>query len=626
MRRSKARIVVVALFLAIVLALSACSSVTPASPTSTPQVPGGLGPGWQSVDIGSISAAGSATVTRQSASGTPADMTVEGGGADIWGNSDAFHFVYEEKTGDLQMTMKVKSIADTDVWAKVGLMVRDTLAADSVHATVDLTPAGRAEIIWREQKGGVTQSHVASGVGVPAWLRLVRKSNVVTGYYSTDGENWTKLTSVTLPFAAADYAGVAVTSHASGTLTQAQVQNLTISGTSSSTPPGPGSSSVKQWVCPSAPLSPQYSPTIYLSPNGSDSNSGRDPSAPLRTLQAAANIASPGDVVWLSSGVYSTAVTFDHSGTASQPIVYESAPGDCAIIDGTGLSRDQVVRLDDVQYNILRNLVVRNSPGEGVLLMNSSHNTLSHMALHDGQQSGIMNIGGSDNLFTHVISYNNYDANDSPPGGNADGISISTGDSNHIMDCVAYNNSDDGVDVWKSTYSLVERCVSYHNGFQASGDGNGFKAGGGISGHALIRNSLAWGNKDDGFNYNLGSDVTFQNDTSYANHGYGFDLSAGTAQNNLSNANYRGDFASWGANNTAQNNSWQLGIANAGFASTDATNAKFLSLASGSAAIDAGIDIGQPFTGSAPDLGALQYGQTITSAIDGLSLNDVTAH
>jgi regulation of enolase protein 1 (concanavalin A-like superfamily) len=617
---------VVGLFLAVVLALAACSNVNGPAPA---QQVGGLGPGWQSVDVGSVATHGAATVTRQDSSGTPKDMTVEGGGADIWGTSDAFHFVYEEKTGDFQMTMRVKSIHDSNAWAKAGLMIRDTLAPDSVHAMVDVTPAGVVEFIWREATGGDAQATVVDNVSVPTWLRISRQNDVVTGYYSSDGTTWTRVQSVRLPYVGADYAGVAVTSHVSDMLTQAQIADLTLSGPAGSTPPsppGPTPTSAKQWVCPSQPLTPQYSPTMYVSTNGSDSNSGRDASHPLRTLQAAANLAHPGDVVWVSGGVYSTDVAFNTSGTSGQPIVYESAPGDCAVLDGTGLSRNQVVRLESVQYNVLRNFVIRNSPGEGVLLMSSSHNTVSNLSLHNNQQSGIMNIHGSDNLFTHFISYSNYDPNDSPPGGNADGISINTGDSNHIQYCVAYNNSDDGIDVWMSTYSVVEHCVSYHNGYQASGDGNGVKAGGPVTGHALIRNVLSWDNKDAGFTYNDSVGVTFQNDTAYANHGYGFVLSNGTAQNNLSIGNGNGNYGTWGTNNTLQNNSWQLGIGNGGFASTDATNPDFLSLGSGSAAIDAGIDIGLPYAGSAPDLGALEYGQTILSTIDGLSLSNVTSH
>ena len=499
------------------------------------------------------------------------------------------------------MTMKVNSIQDSHMWAKVGLMLRDTLDADAVHAMVGVTPTGTVEFIWRTTAGQPSQVKNLTGIGTNVWLRLERVGTQVTGYYSIDGKSWTEIRSATVSYSAADYAGVAVTSHVSGTLTNAQVSDLGVTRPEGSTPASPSPTvSARQWVCPSTALTPQYSPTMYVSTSGSDSNTGRDPSQPLRTLQAAANRAGPGDVVWVSGGVYSTDVTFGSSGTASQPIVYESAPGECAVLDGAGLSRAQVVRLEDVQYNILRNFVIRNSPGEGVLLISSSHNTFSNLAIHDGQQSGFMNILGSNNLFTHFISYNNFDANDSPSGGNADGISISSGDSNHIEDCVTYNNSDDGIDVWKSTYSLVEHCVTYHNGFQASGDGNGVKAGGPVTGHALVRNVLSFGNKDAGFTYNNSNGVTFQNNTAFGNDGYGFVISNGTAQNNLAFGNSSGNFGTFGTGNTLQNNSWQLGIANAGFASTDTSNADFLSLASTSAAIDAGIDIGLPFSGSAP--------------------------
>ncbi len=112
--------------------------------------------------------------------------------------------------------------------------------------------------------------------------------------------------------------------------------------------------------------------------------------------------------------------------------------------------------------------------------------------------------------------------------------------------------------MWKSTYSLVEHWVTYHNGFQASGDGNGVKAGGPVTGHALVRNVLSFGNKDAGFTYNDSNGVTFQNKTAFRNDGYGFVISNGTAQNNLAFGNSSGNFGTFGTGNTLQNNSWQL--------------------------------------------------------------------
>jgi Protein of unknown function (DUF1565) len=77
---------------------------------------------------------------------------------------------------------------------------------------------------------------------------------------------------------------------------------------------------------------------FYVSTTGSDSNSGSFAS-PWRTIQHAANSAGPGSTVYVMGGVYHETVTLPASGSASAGyIVFESYPGQTAVLDGTGLS------------------------------------------------------------------------------------------------------------------------------------------------------------------------------------------------------------------------------------------------------------------------------------------------
>ena len=364
-----------------------------------------------------------------------------------------------------------------------------------------------------------------------------------------------------------------------------------------------------QWVCPTAPLSPAYTPTFFVSTSGSDSNDGRSADHPFRTLQRAANVVNPGDVVWVRGGVYPTGVRFGRSGTSSAPIVVESYPGECAIFDGAGLGRSDRLTLDGVSHMVLRNIVVRNSGSEGILLAHSHRNVISNVRSHSNHMSGILNIHGNDNLFRYVIVHENYDP---PHGGDADGIGISSGDGNRIEHCLAYRNSDDGVDTWRSTNSVVERCVSFDNGWQG-GDGNGFKAGGsGDTVNTVVRYSIAFGNKANGFDNNTGLNVSFDQNTAYGNSGTGFVGSHGTVRNNLSIDNGN----AWAGNDATQTtNSWNLDIGSNVFVSTDAKHREFLRPPDIGGAIDAGTPIGLPYGGRAPDLGALPEGHTIESHI-----------
>jgi hypothetical protein len=79
-----------------------------------------------------------------------------------------------------------------------------------------------------------------------------------------------------------------------------------------------------------APFTP--SRTLYVAPNGSDGNAGTNPSQPLKTIQHAADIAGPGDLVSIAAGIYYEDVHVSTSGTGTAPIVFRGSAG--AIVDG----------------------------------------------------------------------------------------------------------------------------------------------------------------------------------------------------------------------------------------------------------------------------------------------------
>ena len=72
---------------------------------------------------------------------------------------------------------------------------------------------------------------------------------------------------------------------------------------------------------------------LHVSIGGSDANTGTDPNKPLRTIQKAADISLPGDLVLIQPGIYRESVSVSVSGTANQPIVFRGA-GPGVIVDG----------------------------------------------------------------------------------------------------------------------------------------------------------------------------------------------------------------------------------------------------------------------------------------------------
>jgi hypothetical protein len=90
-------------------------------------------------------------------------------------------------------------------------------------------------------------------------------------------------------------------------------------------------------------LAAQVGSVYYVSATGNDGNPGTSAS-PWLTIQHAANTATAGATVNVMGGVYNEYVSFPNSGTAGEPITFQSDPVvvgttvQGAVIDGTGLT------------------------------------------------------------------------------------------------------------------------------------------------------------------------------------------------------------------------------------------------------------------------------------------------
>ncbi|HEX5125996.1 MAG TPA: pectate lyase, partial [Rhodocyclaceae bacterium] len=157
------------------------------------------------------------------------------------------------------------------------------------------------------------------------------------------------------------------------------------------------------------------------------------------------------------------------------------------------------------------------------------------------------------------------------------------------------------------------------------GNGNGFKLGGNYEvEHNRVTQSIAFGNAAKGFdqNHNMGG-VTLLNNVSYKNninYGFGGALNSGEQNTFHNNISLSGTNADSIANATSTNNTWNsLPASSSDFASLDtslATAARnadgslpatsLFRLSSSSKMIDKGVNVGLPFLGAAPDLGAFE--------------------
>jgi regulation of enolase protein 1 (concanavalin A-like superfamily) len=177
--------------------------------------------GELSADIGSPAIAGATSL----AGGI---YTIRAGGADIWDAADQFRYVYRQVSGDVEVVARVGSLAATDVWAKAGVMIRESLSPDSRHAMTLWTPYWGAHFQRRPEQGSWSEHTSGSGENPPGWVRLVRKGSAIESYQSADGRAWTMIGSDSIPMTANVYVGIAVTSHNAGEATTAVVDNLRI--------------------------------------------------------------------------------------------------------------------------------------------------------------------------------------------------------------------------------------------------------------------------------------------------------------------------------------------------------------------------------------------------------------
>lgn len=384
------------------------------------------------------------------------------------------------------------------------------------------------------------------------------------------------------------------------------------------------------------------SAVIHVTPTGTPSGDGTSVATAVDLKTALARVL-PGELVLLQPGKYSipysagtaNTIILSKSGTANARLMIAAANCGRAVIDFSfpeqAWVQDSYGFYVTGDYWTFKGIEVTRAGYQGVYVT-GQHNTFENCAFYDNRNTGLeINEGGAYTTVINCDAYRNYDPK--KLGGMADGFAPkqTQGPGNVLIGCRAWENSDDGFDLFDSPEVVViEDSWAFRNGVDVwgygnfSGNGNGFKLGGNaVVGHHRISRSVAFGNVKKGFdqNNNAGG-VTVLNCTGYSNgtnFGFGNPVSSGEKhyfRNNVSLG--AGQSIS---NADSQRNSWDLGIdvTAADFQSLDVALATVprnpdgtlpdippFRLAAGSALIDAGVDVGLPFAGKAPDLGAFE--------------------
>ncbi|MEO5713721.1 MAG: Ig-like domain-containing protein [Luteolibacter sp.] len=164
------------------------------------------------------------------------EITFTAGGTDIWGNSDQGYFASQSRTGDFDISVRVSSLTQPDLYTKLGLMARESLNAGSRHVFAMVFPGNAArnnnvggyEFQYRNTTNG-NSAAIYPELPQPlanypnTWLRMRREGDTFISLSSTDGVWWKEFARLTMNLPATLYFGIAGTSHTGSAQTTAKV-------------------------------------------------------------------------------------------------------------------------------------------------------------------------------------------------------------------------------------------------------------------------------------------------------------------------------------------------------------------------------------------------------------------
>ncbi len=154
---------------------------------------------------------------------------VAGSGTNIWGTSDEFRFAYRQITGDVDIRVRLTSFEDVNRYSKAGVMIRETLNANSRNAYLMFMPDSGVFMQSRPSPGAATARLTGRAGAAPVWLRLIRHGNQFTSYYSANGTSWTSAGTAAVDMTAAVYVGLGVVAGSDALISTATFTNLQVS-------------------------------------------------------------------------------------------------------------------------------------------------------------------------------------------------------------------------------------------------------------------------------------------------------------------------------------------------------------------------------------------------------------
>jgi hypothetical protein len=178
--------------------------------------------------------------------------------------------------------------------------------------------------------------------------------------------------------------------------------------------------------------------TYYISPNGSDSNSGTSTDSAWKSFKRAWQTLQPGDTLLVMDGTYTEPLQPNvRNGQPGSPITIKAVNDGQAVIDGQG--REIPIRIGENwgpngmvgDWYVLEGLVARNGGLSAIRIEKGNHNVLRRMSAYDASPD--------DNSATLGILWSN---------------------DNLVEDCVVAGTGRYMIDIFSSSGNTVRRCFT----------------------------------------------------------------------------------------------------------------------------------------------------------------------
>ncbi len=165
-------------------------------------------------------------------------FTIDAAGTQLWAGTDTFGCVYRSWTGDGDLIARVATVTlpNGATYAQGGVMFRDGLAANAIHASIVIGTDSKLKFRRRTTIGGTTLSDgpSAGSTSIPRWLKLSRRGTSFSAFYSQNGASWTPIpvTDSTVALPSTVLVGVLALRNGGTATTHATLSNMSVTATS----------------------------------------------------------------------------------------------------------------------------------------------------------------------------------------------------------------------------------------------------------------------------------------------------------------------------------------------------------------------------------------------------------